>query len=329
VLAALRQLDVAITHLANLVVSDTSARAFVAGLDSAHLRRAVEDLLVEPIIIEDPDVADLRSTLVAGVLGQLRDGVRGTADHASIMAESPGALRDFTPICEHEDVAQHIDSLLLKRAQRELQREQMLQPNPDDDTPAAAADNVLRPAADAILAAVRRSAEQRCKEPDIARLCHAVVDAANADFRPVYESVWARIRSNEVAGAIEYKATAEALSFPAAGAVQTAADAVQLLQHAANVKPEYDKVVGALVEALADVELIIPPVRAWGASPSPLVVGSTFPRLRRSLLLPAWWVCFSPSPSSPPPAPSCRPAAGRAYALLTEARAAATTPART
>jgi hypothetical protein len=256
VLNALRDLDVSLARIATLVVTDKQARAFVKGLTASQL-----EALQQPIAIADDDAAVVKSALVSSVLGQLRDfiqaeedsGNHNNGDGAVLLPEGP--LRDFTPICDQADVAQHINRLVLDGAQQDLQR------HPDG---AAAVDDVLRPAADAIVAAVSRAVAQRCREPGVARICRAVVDAAIADFRPVYEVVWARICANEEDGAAEFKEAVASLSLPASGAVQTAADAVQLLQHAAKAKLEYDRVVRGLVKDVSGVQLrlSIPPVRA-------------------------------------------------------------------
>ncbi len=255
VLQALHELDVVLTRVSTLVVTDESARAFVKGLDASNLEALQQQL----IAVADDDVAGIRSALMSNVLAQLRDlvkagcGSHGEADNNDVVLPE-GPLRDFTPICDQVDVAQHIDKLVLTGAQKDLQQ------RPDD---APVIDDVLRPAADAIVAAVRRAVSRRCSEAGIARVCRAVVDAAIADFRPVYDVVWARICANEEDGAAEFKDVAASLSFPALGAKQTASDAVELLQHAAKTKGEYDRVVRGLVKHVSGVQLrlSIPPVR--------------------------------------------------------------------
>ena len=260
---AVRDLDVAITRIATFVVTDAAARAFVAGLDSGDLRRAVEDLAP----IADIVLTGLRSTLVSSVLEQLQDHVQQAHQEADM---PDGPLRDFKPICDDPDVAAHIDKLALSEAQLELQH------HPDDEAASAAAVAVLQRSARAMLSAMRRSVVKRCNEEDVVTNCKKVVDAANADFRPIYESVWTRIFANEGGGAegradkggvAEYKTAVDLLEFPAAGSTQTAIDAVELLLHAAKAQPGYCKEVRAIVDPLSGVQLSIPPVRA------PLVVG--------------------------------------------------------
>ncbi len=234
VVDALRHLDAALIGLAQVVVTNQTARAFVNGVTE-------NEILSQLNHVDNRDVADLRADLTAAVLGRLKRA----GDREAALPEGP--LSDFVPLCEEDSVASHIKLGELSAAQLALQAE------PDDER----ALDTLRAAAGAIEPALRAVVEKRIHTEGIVRVAKAVVEAGLDDFRGVYEAVWNRV-STERLGSERLRDAVAALALPAADPEQKAADAVQLLQHAATAKPKYDAI---LRELLPDVQLDLPPVR--------------------------------------------------------------------
>jgi hypothetical protein len=240
VVDALRHLDAALIGLAQVVVTDPAARAFITGA-------ADHEILTQLKPVANPDVADLREALAAAVLGRLKD-----RDEAPL---PEGPLRNFVPLCADERVESQFSPDKLSAAQRRLQTDA-------DDEGALA---TLRKAVGTIEPALRVVVEERIHTEGIAHVASAVVKAGMDDFLSVYEAVWNRVATDK-AGSELLQAAAAALALPAVEPEQKATDAVQLLQHAATTKPKYDAL---LRELLPDVQLDLPKVRrgfsVWSA----------------------------------------------------------------
>jgi hypothetical protein len=244
---AIAQLDGVLANLATLVVENKAVHAMLERLQDNDVRKAVAGLS----LIDNAAVHELRADLAVAVLGALRQSTHGGADHLDYeMPEGP--LREFVPICDQPSVAQFVDRAELDEAQR------VLLASPDN--PAAIA--ALRRAADAIAPALRRAVTDRLSEALVAKTVRDVVEAGTGDenFRGVYEAVWSGPMAGDTAGGEDYRSAVRAMVFPAAGAMQQAADAVQLLQQGARVKPRFDSIMEGIVEGLKDVRLSIPTV---------------------------------------------------------------------
>jgi hypothetical protein len=246
VVEALRHLDAALIGLAQVVVTDHAARAFVTGA-------ADHEILSQLKHVDNSDVAALRADLAKAVLGQLKGA--GSTSHGDREAELPaGPLSDFVPLCAEESVVSQFNPDELSAAQRTLQTDA------DDE----GALTTLRAAVGAIGPALRAVVEERIHTEGIVHVAKAVVEAGKDDFLGVYEAVWGRVKADK--GSERLQGAVAALALPAAEPEQEATDAVQLLQHAARAKPKYDAL---LRELLPDVQLDLPPVRrgclAWSA----------------------------------------------------------------
>jgi hypothetical protein len=240
VVDALRHLDEALIGLAQVVVTDPAAHAFITGA-------ADHEILSQLKHVDNSDVADLREALAAAVLGRLKD-----RDEAQL---PEGPLRNFVPLCADERVESPFSPDKLSAAQRRLQTDA-------DDEGALA---TLREAVDTIEPALRVVVEERLHTEDIAHVAAEVVKAGMDHFLHVYDAVWKMVKT-EKKGSELLQAAAAALALPAVEPEQKATDAVQLLQHAATTKPKYDAL---LRELLPDVQLDLPKVRrgfsVWSA----------------------------------------------------------------
>ena len=114
---------------------------------------------------------------------------------------------------------------------------------------------------------------ERCQLENIAKTYHEVVDTANADFRPVYNLVWARVVKNEKSSIEKYREAAASMTFPLAQAVQSAKDPVELLEHGFNVHDRYRRIIAEVVANVSDARPKIPTV---GLNAASQVVGSRF-----------------------------------------------------
>jgi hypothetical protein len=137
-----------------------------------------------------------------------------------------------------------------------------LQASPEDEGVVG----TLRAAAGRVASALRAAVEDRLSTDGFARAAREVVEAGQADFLGVYEAVWKRIEGSDVGGGTRLKEAVAALALvlPAAGDGDglwqpATADAVQLLQQAARVKPKFDAL---LCKLLPGVHLDLPKVRA-------------------------------------------------------------------
>jgi hypothetical protein len=240
VVDALRHLDEALIGLAQVVVTDQAARAFVNGV-------AENEILSQLKHVVNRDVADLRADLAAAVLGRLK-GAGSTSSQGDRETELPeGPLSNFVPLCAEESVVSQFNPDELSAAQRTLQTDA-------DDEGALA---TLRAAVGAIEPALRAVVEERLRTEGIVRVTKAVVEAGKDDFLRVYEAVWSRVEADKK-GSELLQGAAAALALSTADPEQKATDAVQLLQHAATTKPKYDALLRKL---LPDVQLDLPPVR--------------------------------------------------------------------
>jgi hypothetical protein len=233
---------VALIGLAQVVVTDHAARAFVTGA-------ADYEILSQLKHVDNRDVAALRADLAKAVLGRLKHA----GDHEAELLPA-GPLSDFVPLCAEESVVSQIKPDELSEAQLGLQTDA------DDE----GALTTLRAAVGAIEPALRAVVEERLHTEGIAHVAKAVVEAGKDDFLGVYEALWGRVKADK--GSERLQGAVAALALPAAEPEQKATDAVQLLQHAARAKPKYDAL---LRELLPDVQLDLPPVRrgclAWSA----------------------------------------------------------------
>jgi hypothetical protein len=131
--------------------------------------------------------------------------------------------------------------------------------NPDNDTTAA---QDLQHAVADISTAMHTAVVKRCTVENIAKICNDVVAAANADFLPVYESVWSRLEGNDAAGTEAYRQAMAPVKFPVAEAVQSAKDPVELLRHGSGVMGAYARVIRDVVNPVKGATPIIPTVSA-------------------------------------------------------------------
>jgi hypothetical protein len=272
VVDALRHLDAALIGLAQVVVTDQAARAFVTGA-------ADHEILSQLKHVDNRDVAALRADLAKAVLGQLKGA--GSTSHGDREAELPaGPLSDFVPLCAEESVVSQFNPDELSAAQRTLQTDA------DDE----GALTTLRAAVGAIEPALRTVVEERIHTEGIVSVAKAVVEAGKDDFLRVYEAVWNRIETDKK-GRELLQAAAAALALPAVEPEQKATDAVQLLQHAATTKPKYDAL---LRELLPDVQLDLPPVRrgCLARSARMVVRRAVLSTSRTVQLESAGWLCW-------------------------------------
>lgn len=112
--------------------------------------------------------------------------------------------------------------------------------------------------------------EKRCRQKDVVKLCETVISAANNNFANVYTAVWDRIKDSDSTGLKQYNKTVNAAAVSASTQeVQPASHPVDLVQEAAKVKPEYDKIMRDIVLSVqssdgvgdGDIALNIPYVR--------------------------------------------------------------------
>ena len=197
----------------------------------------------------DWEVGDVACDLGTQALGKLLQLATTTGVREEEMP--PGPLRDFVPISLVPDVVKCVDAtpMFSKEGQRDFASQFNKQ----------SAKN-LRGAVAELCKVMRTSVVERCQVENIAKTCHEVVDAGNADFRPIYESVWHRVEENEMVHIEKYREVAAGMTFPLAQAVQTAKDPVELLEHASSVQPKYRRIIGKLVSGVSGAESKIPTV---------------------------------------------------------------------
>jgi hypothetical protein len=158
-------------------------------------------------------------------------------------------MLDFIPLCDTPNVKDLIDTNTLSAAQKALQKD------PND----VAALDELHGAAEAIGTALRAAVVERINTKDILGIATTVVSAGKDAFLRVYEAVWNQIATAEKEGSSQLLGVVGSL--PASTeAAQTAVDAVQLLRHAATVKPKYDALLEKLLRG-SGTQLDIPKVR--------------------------------------------------------------------
>eukprot|EP00750_Incisomonas_marina_P000749 INCI1055.2.p1 GENE.INCI1055.2~~INCI1055.2.p1 ORF type:complete len:442 (-),score=79.47 INCI1055.2:1390-2715(-) len=272
VVAHVEELRAVLQRIAHLSLTPGDARDFIRRHSTADVKQLLamdeaESVEVvgrsnvggEATTVPKEEVSTLALKLGAAVLtGALEaacarpdEAAKHPAGHGHDAPQFPeGPLRDFLPIGSEPLVKEVVDSpVLSKEAQRAFGI---------DPTDAASAAE-LRAAALRLANTMRRTVERRCNEEEgIADLAHRVVEAANADFLPVYESVWERIFRNEQANCDAFQKVAAAITFPAQGQAQEATDPVELLVHAAAVKPAYDQIIDRIVRSVDGAEASIP-----------------------------------------------------------------------
>ena len=197
----------------------------------------------------DYKVVDVAHNLGMNALGELLQLATTTGVGEEELP--PGPLHDFVPISLVPDVVKCVDAtpMLSKEGQRHFATQFNEQ----------SAKN-LRGAVAELCGVMQTVVVERCQVKNIAKMCHEVMDAANADFRPVYESVWRRVEENETVHIEKYREVAASMTFPLAQAVQTAKDPVELLEHASSVQPKYRRIIGKLVSDVSGAETKIPTV---------------------------------------------------------------------
>ena len=248
-----RALHANMARLARLAVTPGPAKDVIGRHTEADVRRLLADL--DPP--SDRAVADLAHQLNTGVLkGILHAASGGTEPEENEEEEEAmpeGPLRDFLPISGETAVG----ALVAVPALSKDAQQQAVLHHADP-----AEQETLRGAVQELAKAMDKAVESRCHIEGIALKCNAVIDAANANFLPVYDAVWNRIPQGDQAGCDEYNAVVNDLVFPAASADQKAGDPVKLLLHAAQVKSDYDTIVGDIVDSVGkDAKASIPSVR--------------------------------------------------------------------
>ena len=156
---------------------------------------------------------------------------------AAQLQQMPEAVRDFEPLSESVFIAALCCSPALSEAEARI----LADPG---DAEAVATVNLL---VQQIQHVVRYEIERRLSLADTPALVKAVAEAGNEDFNDVYGAVWTRCVKNDPAGVERYKvAVGRALEEAArhqALAEQQADSVAELLQHAAQCKKAFDKLV--------------------------------------------------------------------------------------
>lgn len=244
VLEAVRAFHEALIRLTQLATAAGPEQDVLKSQAKADLTSLLASYTPDALGWEVHDVACDLGTQALGKLLQLANRVEERMP--------PGPLRDFLPITLAPEVVKVVEassSILSTDAQRDFVA------NPD----AKVAEDLRGVVAD-LSVATHTAVVERCKVDNIAKTCHEVVDAANADFRPVYESVWHRVEENDRAGFDKYRETAATVTFPLAQVVQTAKDPVELLEHGSSVQTEYRRIIDELVADVQGARLKIPSV---------------------------------------------------------------------
>ena len=272
VLEAVRSFHGALLRLAQYATNGGQEQDFLkshAKADLTSLLSGFTPPAPAPGLGLDYEVVDVALDLGTNALGALLQLATTSATATTVAKEEmpEGPLRNFLPISLVPDVVKVVDAapMLSKEGQRDFatQRNGNGHGNGNGNgngNKQSAKD--LRAAVADLSAAMRTAVVERCCEVEnIAKTCHEVVDAANADFRPVYESVWHRVEENEKVHLGQYREVAAGMAFPLANqAVQTAKDPVELLEHGARVQQKYRRIIGELVFDVSGAKAKIPTV---------------------------------------------------------------------
>eukprot|EP00750_Incisomonas_marina_P020867 INCI4103.4.p1 GENE.INCI4103.4~~INCI4103.4.p1 ORF type:complete len:485 (-),score=94.82 INCI4103.4:1292-2746(-) len=105
---------------------------------------------------------------------------------------------------------------------------------------------------------VRAAALARAQTPAILQICRRVQTAGDAHFRGVYESVWRTICRCDGIGCAEYSAAIAGLPLAAEAAVQTVSSPIDLLKHAACVKPRFAQFVTRIATGIPGIAVDLP-----------------------------------------------------------------------
>ena len=225
------------------VVNDAKATLLQARLAGGSAAELVRDADLAQRWLQGN--SSIEHTLGVSVVAPGHQHDRGGDDSAQL----PPELRAFPTLASMPGVAEVYDTADLAEA------EHAVLARPGNEAVAA----YLRQKASVIRLRLQAAIHERFQDPrEMRRVCHATVEAGNADLSRVYGSVWRTIEHADPEGLQIYRDAFAALTFPAKGAKQRSEDPVELYRDSARVLPDFKAAMAELVDGVARVELLMP-----------------------------------------------------------------------